>query len=287
MLKKLSVGDYVFHYSGAKRIEAVSVVTTPWQKAPRPDGYPTMNPDDPDEGWLVLVEPITTDVRIPYQRAAELIRSGNGGPLSRNGVPAQKYLSPLSEDDGQALLAEAGISHDGGEESLLGLPQAFWGGDVTDEAAIVKVRREQAELRRHLLGGRGSAACALCGKTLPAGLLVAAHIVPRRQITDAERRDFGSIAMLACVIGCDALFEWGYVTIDSDGLICPGRPAHTPDLRSAITALVGASCTAHSPATAARFAMHAEQASINASMHAPQRLRTNHHGRATSARTTN
>jgi hypothetical protein len=37
--------------------------------------------------------------------------------------------------------------------------------------------------------------------------------------TDDERRDLSHIAMVACVFGCDALYETGYLTLDTEGRI--------------------------------------------------------------------
>ena len=39
-----------------------------------------------------------------------------------------------------------------------------------------------------------------------------------------KKRDLGNVAMLACLLGCDALFELGLVTVDLDGTI--GEPNH-------------------------------------------------------------
>mgnify|MGYP003376950446 CR=1 FL=1 len=59
--------------------------------------------------------------------------------------------------------------------------------DETDVTATVRVRREQSHLRKHLFAGETERKCALCGRLLPSSLLVAAHIVPRRNLDDAQR----------------------------------------------------------------------------------------------------
>lgn len=255
-LHDLEIGDYVFHYAHS-RIRAVSQVTEPWIDAPRPPGYPKVRAEDLDIGWLVRVEPIDTKLNISWQRAAELIEIGHGGPLNVRGVPAQKYLSPLSDDDGAVLLVEAGVIADDSEESFFGLPAASWGGDSTDAETVVRVRMEQRQLRDYLLGKRRLAPCDICGRTLPKQLLVAAHIVPRSMTSEEDRKEFSSIAMLACALGCDVLFEWGYIVIDGSGLVRPGVKCPTPELQAAIELLDGRRCTAHTPETARRFADHA------------------------------
>ncbi|WP_354642920.1 hypothetical protein [Kitasatospora camelliae] len=87
-----------------------------------------------------------------------------------------------------------------------------------ERTAMRAYRGEQAALKRHLLPGP-TGACALCGRVLPATFLIAAHIKKRAVCTDDEKRDFTNIAMLACSLGCDSLYERGYVTVADDGRI--------------------------------------------------------------------
>lgn len=126
---------------------------------------------------------------------------------------------------------------------------------ATDSAAMVQVRREQSYLRRRLFGGTSLAACALCDRKLPSDLLIAAHIVPRRLLSDAERLNFESAAMLACALGCDALFELGYLIVDDDGLVMAGSRSTSLPVAAD---LVGKRCTAHTDLTATNFRRHRE-----------------------------
>ena len=255
-LHDLKVGDFVFHYAHS-RIRAVSQVTEAWIDAARPPGYPKIRAEDLDVGWLVRVEPIATELNLSWQRAAELIELGHGGPLSVKGVPAQKYLSPLSDNDGALLLSEAGLIAVDEEESFFGLRVDSWGGEFTDAEATVRVRKEQVQLRNYLLGKRPLAPCDVCGRTLPKQLLIAAHIVQRSMTSEEDRKEFSSIAMLACALGCDVLFEWGYIVVDESGTVRPGTKNSTPELQASIAELDGRRCTAHTPQTASRFAEHA------------------------------
>ncbi|MEX0153477.1 hypothetical protein [Microbacterium sp. LMI1-1-1.1] len=88
-----------------------------------------------------------------------------------------------------------------------------------DRPATTRQRREQQRLRFALLRGRDQAPCALCGETYPARFLRAAHIKKRAVAADDEARDIPRIAMLACVFGCDALFEDGYVGVENGAVI--------------------------------------------------------------------
>lgn len=91
--------------------------------------------------------------------------------------------------------------------------------DELDRRFQAVQRLEQAALREHLLRGRASGECLLCGRTFHAHFLVAAHIKKRAKCTDNEKRDLQNIGMLNCKFGCDELYERGYISIDSQGTV--------------------------------------------------------------------
>lgn len=257
LLKEMRVGDVVLHYAN-HYLRAVSLVRTPWRPATRPEGY-RMRPGDGDEGWLVEVGVQQTGLNIHFHDIAALISHGTPGPLDKNGTPRQIYVARLRDDEANALLNAAGtVVPPGGREEpvLLGMPDSVLDLDTTDTMAVSRVRREQAHLRRHLLGGRSEAPCALCGRILPQHVLVAAHIVPRRHLDDAERLDFRGSAMLACSLGCDALFEWGHIIVDDSGFVRAGRPSPWASMTEAVEVLDGRPCAAHNVHTANRFSQH-------------------------------
>jgi len=128
--------------------------------------------------------------------------------------------------------------------------------DATDGMAMTVVRHEQRHLRKTLLKGRDENRCALCGRLLPNSFLVAAHIVPRHLLDDAARLAAESAVMLACSLGCDALFEHGYVVVGAEGIVVARKPAKGA-LADAIDTIVGRQCLAFNAKTAASFAGHA------------------------------
>lgn len=91
---------------------------------------------------------------------------------------------------------------------------------------------------------------------MPERLLIAAHIKPRRLLSDKERLDFASAAMLTCTLGCDALFERGYLVVDDEGQIVTGRAAETDALLREVNARIGARCAAHDERRRTQFADH-------------------------------
>ncbi|WP_052280183.1 HNH endonuclease [Nocardia vulneris] len=126
----------------------------------------------------------------------------------------------------------------------------------TDGHARVKIRREQARLRRILCGSGETGVCALCGHEFPTGLLVAAHIKKRQHCTPDERRDLSNVAMLACTFGCDALYEDGWVSVDDSGRLIISDAATTPAVRDRLAALTGSACGAHKVGSEPYFAWH-------------------------------
>ena len=77
-------------------------------------------------------------------------------------------------------------------------------------------RKEQAILRALLFKNSDISQCALCNKVLPAEIMIAAHIKPRNKCSAKERKDL-NVVMPVCKIGCDDLYERGYLIVDGEG----------------------------------------------------------------------
>jgi hypothetical protein len=101
---------------------------------------------------------------------------------------------------------------------------------------------------------------ALC--ILPLALLVAAHIKPRSECSRQERLDAENIVFGVCVLGCDALYEKGFVAV------LPGGKIHVTSrlddvskaLRIALKSLHGRRCAAWKAGKNDRyFAWHKER----------------------------
>ncbi|MCH4873005.1 HNH endonuclease [Pseudomonas sp. TMW22091] len=111
-----------------------------------------------------------------------------------------------------------------------------------------KTRLEQTMLREYLLlrqktmlDGYESTigTCEICKKSLPDTILIAAHVKPRAKCTHEERADIDNIAMLQCVI-CDSLFENGYISIQSNGVVAVSRnETTTKDLEQLYSVIEG------------------------------------------------
>lgn len=130
----------------------------------------------------------------------------------------------------------------------------------TDATTERKVRREQRLLRKALGLDGSSHACALCGRTYPDRLLVAAHIKKRSECSPEEKVDIPAVAMIACTLGCDALFEHGYVVVTDQGVIeATKKGAASPHVTELVERLVGRKVSGHSE-SAAYYAWHRAKA---------------------------
>ncbi|WP_426935040.1 hypothetical protein [Pseudomonas fulva] len=108
-----------------------------------------------------------------------------------------------------------------------------------DVESSCKRRAEQTLLRTWLLGGAVLGKCVICSAELPENLLVAAHIKKRSCCSREEKLDFDAVAGLMCKLGCDDLFEKGYIYIQ-DGIVVQNYKASTTaHLDATLSRLVG------------------------------------------------
>jgi hypothetical protein len=146
-----------------------------------------------------------------------------------------------------SLLGDAGDSQSG---------EIMFDGD-TSGLRSVETRREQRSLRALLFKLKTSERCALCGEEYPVQFLRAAHIKPRNACSEGERRQLSRIAMPACVLGCDALFEAGFVTVDDHGkTVVSAEVDAIPALSRRAGSLAGRPCSAFTAQNADFFAWH-------------------------------
>jgi hypothetical protein len=135
-------------------------------------------------------------------------------------------------------------------------PDAPFVGDLHKDV-VGKARGEQGSLRRQLIGTAEVANCAICGHAYPARFLWASHIKKRAACTDVEARDLSHVAMLACLFGCDALFESGLIAVSPDGRILTSSHAPTTGpIAYRLKELQGAPVTAFTPESSSYFEWH-------------------------------
>jgi len=111
--------------------------------------------------------------------------------------------------------------------------------DNLDSETVSKNRKEQKLLRSLLLSSSDIGKCAICGGLFPAELLVAAHIKKRAMCTLEERQDIENVAELMCKLGCDDLFEKGYIVVEGDVVVVNGEKSATEAVEKYVSALAG------------------------------------------------
>ncbi|OMC75058.1 hypothetical protein BK121_03325 [Paenibacillus odorifer] len=111
----------------------------------------------------------------------------------------------------------------------------------TDVYTVSKRRKEQAALRLLLMKDAPHHHCAICGDLLPNDLLVTSHIKKRTYATEEERRN-SSIVVPMCKLGCDSLFENGWVGVVGRRVTRIRTENSTPHLDMKIQKLLGREC---------------------------------------------
>lgn len=265
---KVEPGDRVWIVSvnGAGRLYTIGYVDArdklTWEEANRRVDYEPWNAD-----WHFIVpERLAIQARIvDLQKIAPRLRfisptrprlTVNGGRTNGQELQSIRKLQPESA----RLLAEL---WENGRNA-----QSEWERHAGkwDEAARLEsrrellVREEQGFVRRRLLGGRTEGVCALCGELFPVELLIAAHVKRRSGCTDDEKRDFANNVVPMCKLGCDDLFERGYVVVRNGRVRAGPTKALTAAVRAAVGRLTGREVVYFTPVSARYFEWHEENA---------------------------
>lgn len=257
-LDQVRAGDVVLHFA-KKKIRGISVVTGESRIAEiriRDKGQWQ------DLGREIEVEAQDFDFTIDLEEIPLDLRTSSGTgietPFDSRGNVKQGYLFKVPQNVAEFVFAKLNLVSPQDEVSLENQVKELLGdfSDGTDKQITGTFRREQRALRQHLLGQRDQASCGLCGRLLSSNLLVASHIKPRNQCTEKERVD-PYVVMLACVLGCDALFDKGAIYVDQQGTIqSSNRFEQFPDLVAFTSLLVGKSALAFSERAGKYFAWH-------------------------------
>lgn len=127
-----------------------------------------------------------------------------------------------------------------------------------DDRRMVAVRMEQGFIRQQLFKGKQEQRCTICGHPLPVDLLRAAHIKRRASCSPDERRDYQHNVVPMCTLGCDELFERGYIVVQGGYVASGRRDQLTPKVADYISTVVGRPCIAYYRGSGHYFDWHAE-----------------------------
>ncbi|MDC0303608.1 hypothetical protein OAL15_01215 [Flavobacteriales bacterium] len=124
------------------------------------------------------------------------------------------------------------------------------------ETTILSTRRlEQGYLKKILFGNKTIGVCACCKKEFPTSYLVTAHIKKRSACTLSEKKD-PSIVMPMCKLGCDELYERGYISVSNAHFVDMEKKPNSPSLQNHIEMVKGEKCEYHNDKTKAYFDWH-------------------------------
>jgi hypothetical protein len=196
-----------------------------------------------------------------YPRRVDLEIESDDVPGSQLGVAAMLALRRSANTQGVPVPGDAFVVAvpAEGEDDLSEAEELPLDVDGNlDAVAVALRRREQAKLRAKKFQGRAVIECDLCGRLLPRRLVWAAHIKRRADANIHERLDPANV-MAACLLGCDALFEHGYIHVDSSGFVRTTLAEHEV-LAQRLSPAVGRRCTAFRDSSRAYFAAHAARA---------------------------
>lgn len=174
----------------------------------------------PGETWeyvhvLTNLTPVTIDIEAFNQAAGRSLHRLSQPILRFDVLDSERSEDVMAtfelEYSTTATVASAGDLAEA-ERRLASLP------DDLNRKRLGTARVEQGLLRKILLSNKREEACSICGETLPVDLLVIGHILKRSASSPQQKKDRANV-MPVCLLGCDSLFEKGYLYVDSSGLV--------------------------------------------------------------------
>lgn len=225
-MTKLKSNDFVFNYRKGFLV-GYCIVQSNGYLNPQPEEF-NVDVEWHDEGYMAdalyfqLPEPIPL-VRV-FDEIAHYLPS-KYSPLNvvdKDGQTIvranQGYLYELNEQIGERLISFFGIGYDhSGDVTDANAEKVpdYIPPDSTSRRGLVTSRIGQGQYRRRILR-RWGYKCAVTGSAIKE-VLIASHIVPWRESTDAERLDIDNGILLSPVY--DALFDRHFISFNDDGNI--------------------------------------------------------------------
>ena len=133
---------------------------------------------------------------------------------------------------------------------------------VLDREVKTRYRTEQKILRDYLFKGEFGI-CGICNKTYPIKFCACAHIKKRSKCNNEEKKDL-KVVMPACYLGCDSLFEKGYINI-IDGTVTDNHfgKISSDEILNYINQISGNKCDYYDDDSAKYFKWHSENSLSN------------------------
>lgn len=126
----------------------------------------------------------------------------------------------------------------------------------TDGSATRPTRNEHRFIVKYLFKGLATGTCCICLNDYPRNMLVAAHIKKRASCDRKEKLDIENIAAPMCRMGCDSLFEHGYISVRNGAVVRHPSLEATAAISSYIDGVLGNAVPAWSKKNQKYFQWH-------------------------------
>ncbi|MCX5009156.1 hypothetical protein OHB05_42320 [Streptomyces sp. NBC_00638] len=206
-IRKMRAGDIVF-FSGDRRVYLVGTVARTWHNRELAQELWGVDERTQQTWEYMYALSAVRGVNVPMDE----VRSVLGWVPNRN---IQGFVA-LNEPDGELLVDLVGFESAGAPTVPGPRRSPTSPPGPSTSFALAAYRAEQTTIKQWLIPG-SVGECALCGRSFPKAFLVAAHIKKRAICSEEERWDTENIAMLACLLGCDSLYERGFITVEHGG----------------------------------------------------------------------
>lgn len=250
--KRLGIDEPVL-FSWSREFRSVANVTYKTRNEGAAEYFWGHN-EDTDETWeymFFLDEP--RSFRLPcedFNRAVGY--SPDYYPQGLNRMNADASARALTEFDFESDRPLSPVSDDEFEQAVDELEEL---GELDAKRASYS-RVEQRRIRQHWFGRRDKVDCGLCGRAFPTELLIAAHVKRRSTCSREERLDFVNNTMPLCTLGCDELFERGYLVVAEGRVEQHPDRSTTPKVRRYVREIEGQFCPHWSEMSSEYFRWH-------------------------------
>ncbi|MFV3292567.1 HNH endonuclease [Pseudomonas sp. NY11955] len=226
-LTLVRAGDLVFSYAGGQ-IRAIGVATAAYSSQAKPEAFGQAGQNWSDTGWLVPVEWTELDQALSpkdHLTAIAKLLPVKNSPLQASGNGNQRcYLASISPELGSFVLSLSKATGSAIIERVKELEDQVRADEVereieldeeltaTEREQLVRSRIGQGAFRLKVLDHENS--CRLTGVS-DRRFLIASHIKPWKDCSNAERLDGSNGLMLAPHV--DKLFDRGWISFQDDG----------------------------------------------------------------------
>jgi hypothetical protein len=249
---RIQPGDLAL-FAGDNHLFSFGRVTHKLQNAPLAKNLWGMKEDG--ETWEYIY--FLTEIQPLHIEYAKLNEAAEYSPRS----PVRRFVV-LSEEKSANVIAKLDLAVPPSKQEFDRVQKGLEALDSLDAKREALVRIEQGYLRDLLFGTKQHQDCAICGRTFPVGLLVAAHIKRRANCSHHEKLDAKSNVVPMCKFGCDDLFERKYIGVVNGTVKAVLGRYLTQSVSEYLQTIKGRKCPYWNDQSAPYFEWHAKDAGL-------------------------